>query len=289
MKRILAFILVIGGTAVLFSTAFAPSSWSLNSFKTSKSEAALSSDIQHIQIDSPSISTTLVPQDRQDIKTKVEGKGKVDVKQNGDTLVVTYQKSPFQWLSIFSNTKVTIYIPRDYHHNLALTVGSGDLQVATQPEQALQLKDVSIKVGSGNASISNLRSTSLRTDVNSGDLQLSNVESQTAKFAVGSGEIKGTNYKGKLQARIGSGDLYMDFKKLEEAVSVDVGSGDAVLVLPKSAGFKVNGKVSSGDINNDFKLSNATATEDVLKGKHGNGKYPIDAAVSSGELTLKSK
>ncbi len=81
----------------------------------------------------------------------------------------------------------------------------------------------------------------------------------------------------------------MDFKKLEEAVSVDVGSGDAVLVLPKSAGFKVNGKVSSGDINNDFKLSNATATEDVLKGKHGNGKYPFDVAVSSGELTLKSK
>jgi lia operon protein LiaG len=51
----------------------------------------------------------------------------------------------------------------------------------------------------------------------------------------------------------------------------------------------VNGKVSSGDINNDFKLSNATVTEDVLKGKHGNGKYPIDAAVSSGKLTLKSK
>ncbi|MED4006213.1 DUF4097 domain-containing protein [Priestia aryabhattai] len=289
MKKILAFILVIGGTAVLFSTAFAPSSWSLNSFKTSKSEAALSSDIQRIQIDSPSISTTVVPQDRQDIKTKVEGKGKVDVKQNGDTLVVAYQKSPFQWLSIFSNTKVTIYIPKDYHHNLALNVGSGDLQIATHPEQALQLKDVSIKVGSGNASISNLMSTSLRTDVNSGDLQLSNVETQTAKFAVGSGEIKGTNYQGKLQARIGSGDLYMDFKKLEEAVSVDVGSGDAVLVLPKSAGFKMNGKVSSGDINNNFKLNNATITENVLKGKYGNGKYPIDIAVSSGELTLESK
>jgi lia operon protein LiaG len=76
VKKILAFILVIGGTAVLFSTAFAPSSWSLSSFKTSKSEAALSSDIQHIQIDSPSISTTVVPQDRQDIKTKVEGKAK---------------------------------------------------------------------------------------------------------------------------------------------------------------------------------------------------------------------
>ena len=289
MKKILAFILVIGGTAVLFSTAFAPSSWSLSSFKTSKSEAALSSDIQHIQIDSPSISTTVVPQDRQDIKTKVEGKGKVDVKQNGDTLVVTYKKSPFQWLSIFSNTKVTIYIPKDYHHNLALTVGSGDLQVATHPEQALQLKDVSIKVGSGNASISNLMSTSLRTDVNSGDLQLSNFETQTAKFAVGSGEIKGTNYKGKLQARIGSGDLYMDFKKLEKAVSVDVGSGDAVLVLPKSAGFKVNGKVSSGEINTNFKLNNGTITENVLKGKYGNGKYPIDIAVSSGELTLESK
>ena len=55
-------------------------------------------------------------------------------------------------------------------------------------------------------------STSLRTDVNSGDLQLSNVETQTAKFAVGSGQIKGTNYQGKLQTRIGSGDLYMDFK-----------------------------------------------------------------------------
>ncbi|RDZ11434.1 protein liaG [Priestia megaterium] len=289
MKKILAFILVIGGTAVLFSTAFAPSSWSLSSCKTAKSEAPLSSDIQHIQIDSPSISTTVVPQDRQDIKTKVEGKGKVDVKQNGDTIVVTYQKSPFQWLSIFSNAKVTIYIPKNYHHNLALSVGSGDLQVATQPQHTLQLKDVSIKVGSGNASISNLMSTSLRTDVNSGDLQLSNVETQTAKFAVGSGEIKGTNYKGKLQARIGSGDLYMDFKKLEEGVSVNVGSGDAVLVLPKSAGFKVNGKVSSGDINNHFKLNNATVTEDVLKGKHGNGKHPIYVAVSSGKLTLQSK
>lgn len=101
----LAFILVIGGTAVLFSTAFAPSSWSLSSFKTSKSEAALSSDIQHIQIDSPSISTTVVPQDRQDIKTKVEGKGKVDVKQNGDTLVVTYQKVLFNGFLFFQTQK----------------------------------------------------------------------------------------------------------------------------------------------------------------------------------------
>ncbi|MCJ7991965.1 hypothetical protein MUB15_26920 [Priestia sp. OVS21] len=105
MKKILAFILVIGGTAVLFSTAFAPSSWSLSSFKTSRSEAALSSDIQHIQIDSPSISTTVVPQDRQDIKTKVEGKGKVDVKQNGDTLVVTYQKVLFNGFLFFQIQK----------------------------------------------------------------------------------------------------------------------------------------------------------------------------------------
>ena len=96
---------MIGGTAVLFSTAFAPSSWSLSSFKTSKSEAALSSDIQRIQIDSPSISTTVVPQDRQDIKTKVEGKGKVDVKQNGDTLVVAYQKVPFNGFLFFQTQK----------------------------------------------------------------------------------------------------------------------------------------------------------------------------------------
>ncbi|MEH6886698.1 hypothetical protein V7Z92_22465 [Priestia megaterium] len=105
MKKILAFILVIGGTAVLFSTAFAPSSWSLSSFKTSKSEAALSSDIQHIQIDSPSISTTVVPQDRQDIKTKVEGKGKVDVKQNGDNPSHHLSKKSFSMAFYFFKHK----------------------------------------------------------------------------------------------------------------------------------------------------------------------------------------
>ncbi|MFK9091015.1 DUF4097 family beta strand repeat-containing protein [Bacillus salipaludis] len=290
MKRILILLLVIAGLYIAFNQAYRFDLFGTGSEGNKDGQAAISNDIKVIKVDVSSVSTTIIPEDRSNLKAVYNGKQILKVNENGDTVEVSVKSKGFNWFdwsSFSEKSKLKIYIPEDYDRNMTIDLGSGNLHFSGQSkENPMKLDELTLDIGSGNMDFRNLIVKRWVQDIGSGNVKIDSLKTETGTFDLSSGNLDIKHYIGAIEADVSSGELNIQMDKLADSVKIDVSSGDVGLDLPDNADFTLNSDVSSGNISCDFPLTAKELNKHSIQGKHGSGKYNIDLDVSSGNIRI---
>jgi len=290
MKRILILLLAIAGLYILFNQADRINLFGAGSGGNKDGQAAISKDIKVIKVDVSSVSTTIIPEDRKNLKAVYNGKQVLKVTENGDTVQVSVKSKGFNWfnwISFSEKSKLKIYIPEDYDRNMIIDLGSGNLNFSGQSkEKPMKLNELTIDIGSGNMDFKNLIVKRWNQDIGSGNVKIDSLKTDTGTFDLSSGNLDIKHYIGAIEADVSSGKLNIQMDKLADSITVDVSSGVVGLDLPDNADFTLISDVSSGNISCDFPLTSQELNKHSIQGKYGSGKYKIDLDVSSGDIRI---
>ncbi|WP_223589430.1 LiaG family protein [Neobacillus bataviensis] len=288
MKRILFLLVVITGLYIIFNH-----SWQFNALSASKQDgnAAVSADTKVIKVDVSSVSTIIIPEDRDDLKAVYTGKQKLNIRENGDDVEVSLKSKWFDWFNwgpFSEKKKLKIYIPEDYNQNMQIDLGSGNVNFSgSAKSKPMKLNELTVDIGSGNMNLKNLSVNKFKQDVSSGNVDIDYLKTKTGSFNISSGNLDITHYTGAVEADVASGELNIQIDKLVDSIKLDLSSGEVGLDLPNNADFTLNGDVSSGNISCDLPLTSKDLNNKSIKGTHGSGKYKIDLDVSSGSIHIR--
>jgi lia operon protein LiaG len=283
MKKIFVIFLILIGLYWIF-TNFIHTDWL--PFGSQEQEIQVTDKIQKIKIDVSSLSTVIIPEERDNLKAELTGQGKVRVEDNGDEITVSVKRKWFDFFS-FDRDKVTIYIPKDYKQAMEINLGSGSLNFSSDsPNKPMKLEQLVLDIGSGNVELSNMEIGELKQDVSSGNVKINSVTTKSGTFDISSGNLELRRYSGGINADLSSGRFFVQMDRLVDDVKIEVSSGKVDLNLPKDADFTLNGEVSSGNISCDFPLTTEGGNNKSIKGTYGSGKHKIDLSVSSGNIRI---
>jgi lia operon protein LiaG len=282
MKRIVILLLVITGLYIAFQQSF-----QLDWFSAGKQDgqAALSNDVHMIRVDVGGVNTTIIPQNRQNVKAVLEGKGKLSVNENGNAIEVSIKHKWFDWFgwSPFTKKELNVYIPENYHGNMAFNLGSGNMNFSGH---SMRLDELSVDIGSGNMYLNHLEAKHFKHEGASGNVVIDSLKTESGSFDLSSGNLDLHHYTGAIKADVASGEFNVQLDNLKDSIEVDLSSGNVGLSLPADADFKLNGEVSSGNISCDIPLKSEERNHKSISGIHGSGKYKIDLSVSSGNIRI---
>ena len=280
MKRIFLIFIILIGLYVLLTSNIR--SW----LPVAKGEtaAAVGNNIKLLEIDLSSVRATIVPEERNDIKAELDGKGAVAVKKNGDRIKVEYSRKWFDGFKIFNHTpELYIYIPEDYNRKMAINVGSGYLNFEGPSAELEQLK---IDLSSGKVDLANVTTKEFIHKGSSGMIDIDTLVTDSGTIDMSSGKVKVENYQGELEAEVSSGMLEVQLEKLVDDIHLKASSGQIKLDLPEDADFKLNGKTTSGYIDCDLPLTDKMVEKNTVEGTMGSGKHAIDVKVTSGMVKI---
>ncbi|MEQ2527258.1 DUF4097 domain-containing protein [Bacillaceae bacterium CLA-AA-H227] len=283
MKRILLIFLIIAGGYILFTT-IGNLTWFANK---DQMKAEISDKIDNIEFDIASANVTIIPENRDDLEAQLTGKGKVTVKQKGDTITVEYKQKWFSWFNFFNHSKLNVYVPEDYKEDMVIDIGSGNLELSGESaKQPFKLNHLILDMSSGNVELNDLVVNEFAFDGSSGNVEIHSLDSKTTSVDVSSGNVKISDFAGELEADISSGRFDAQFAELRDSISIDVSSGNVTLDLPEKADFTLEGETGSGNISSNFPLKVENQDKHEIKGTHGSGKHEIEIDVSSGNVEI---
>lgn len=283
MKKIIIIFFILIGVYLLMTNLYRIP-WL--PFGNSGDSARVTEKIDEIEIDISSISTKVVPDNREDVKAELQGRGEVHVSKNGDSIEVSYERGflNWGWFPFFDRTELTVYIPEDFDRDLSLRVGSGHMEF---DGSTMKLSELSADVHSGNFRLQNLTVDSFTHNVASGNSRVETITTKNGEIEVRSGNVTVDEYKGKLEAEVRSGRLKATIAELNDSIDASVRSGAFDLDLPNNAAFTLNGKASSGYISNDLSLDESVRNKGSIQGKYGAGTYDVNIEVRSGKVSIK--
>jgi lia operon protein LiaG len=281
MKRIVILLLIITGLYIVFNQSFQFDGFAFGGSKDGR--AAISNDIESIDINVGGVKTTIIPQDRDDVEAVLKGKGSLIVKETDNRLVVETKRNMFNWFSISEKRQLNIYIPKEYNRNMKIQIGSGSLNFSGQ---SMKLNELSLDIGSGDVVMDHFEVNEFTHDGSSGNVVIDTMVTETGTFDLSSGNLEIKHYTGALHADVSSGRFSVQMDKLNHSIDIDLSSGNVDLDLPDNADFNLDGKVSSGNISSDFTLITTETDNKSLKGTHGSGKNKITISVSSGDVDI---
>ena len=168
------------------------------------------------------------------------------------------------------------------HGALNLDTGSGDLTVRDARG------DINLDAGSGDVTMTGIHGDRLDVDAGSGTIQASAVVYARAKLDLGSGKITLANISvDDLSVDAGSGDVDVAFAGPARRVSVDGGSGDLTLRLPKSFAADIDIDAGSGGVRSDFVLTRRHGEDETrYSGRIGAGGGYVSIDGGSGTIAL---
>lgn len=282
MKKYLFIILV---AFVLYLIVFKPfnQTWSWLPFGNERTQTADIEGVDTIELEASALSTTIIPEDRDDVKASLKGNGKLQVKQSGRTIKIEVKRKWLDSFPFFNKKKLTVYIPKDYKESMNMEIGSGSLKFAGKN---MNLDVVNIDMSSGNLYLENISTNQIELDGSSGNVNIDSVSTEKGAFEMSSGNMNLKHYTGALTAKVSSGRLKAQMDELNGPVTMKASSGKIDLDLPKNADFQLDGKVSSGHISCDFPLKNQKLDRNHVSGISGEGKYNVDLQLRSGMLKV---
>jgi lia operon protein LiaG len=284
MKKILIIFLILIGLYIVFINVM---KFDWMPFGTQETQATVSDKINMIEINVASGNAAIIPEKRQNVKAVLTGKGTVSVAKSQDKITVTIKRKWFEWFSFSTKDDLKIYVPEDYHKNLAIDMGSGNLAFSGPAKsQPFKLEKLTLDVSSGNMNLKNLDVNEFDHDGSSGNVEVDYLTTKTGTFDISSGSIDIKHYQGAIKADLSSGKLNLQMDKLVDSIDIDISSGKVDIDLPDDADFTLRGDTSSGNISCDFPLTTTGANSKSIKGTHGSGKHPINLDVSSGNISI---
>jgi len=167
--------------------------------------------------------------------------------------------------------------------DLRVEVGSGDVRVSDS--DAI----VSIETGSGDVTLDAIHGDELGVETGSGQVTAHKLTAQTLSIETGSGEIEAGGI-GADHAKIetGSGGIKVDVAKDVHILSLESGSGDIIVSLPRDVGAKISAETGSGGIDTDLPLKVTVRKRNELSGTIGDGNGSIRIETGSGDVRIKT-
>ncbi|MGM0878341.1 MAG: LiaG family protein [Bacillota bacterium] len=259
------------------------------SFGQEDIQADVTEKIDLIEIDVSRVSTTIIPENRTDVKAEYKGKGKVTVKESGNSIIVEFEsKNRLNFLSFFNKKDLTIYIPEDYDRDMVIDSGSGKLTFSGKSKnESMHLENLSLNMSSGHVQLSHISTGHFEQVGSSGYVGIDSLVTKKGSFKMSSGKLNIKEYSGEVKATLSSGRFILQMEKLSDSVDLEVNSGFATIDLPSDAEFTLNGKISSGAITTDFSLTDSKEEKHKIEGKHGSGEHDLDLDVNSGKIDVK--
>lgn len=281
MKRIVILLLVITGLYIVFNQTFQLDGFAFAGGKDGSARVTNHTDT--IKIDVGGVSTTIIPDDRDDVKAVLTGKGNLMVRKDGNRVEVKTINKWFSGFSFSEKRKLKVYIPEDFNKKMEIHIGSGNLVFSGE---SMELDQLSLDLGSGNVDLKNIKVNEFVHDGSSGNVEIDRLTTKSGTFDLSSGNVEVKDYTGKLKTDVSSGRFNLEIAKLTDSVEIDVSSGNVNLDLPDNADFELNGEASSGKISNDFPLNIEEQDKDHIRGTHGSGKHKVDISVTSGNVNI---
>ncbi|MGN7176102.1 LiaG family protein [Cytobacillus sp. SAFR-174] len=283
MKRILVIFIILISFYLLFTGV---NSWL--SFGGNSTEASLSKRINTISIDVSSSDTVIIPENRNDVRAELDGKGKVTVNKSGNEIRVEYKRKWLDGFQFFNNkSNLKVYVPEDFNKSMSIDIGSGRLNFAGESEsKPFELESLDVNMSSGKVSLANIKTDEFEHEGSSGMMDANHLFARSGEIDMSSGKVKIRNYQGKLDAGVSSGHLDIMVGKLIDSIKVEASSGFVRLDLPDDADFILKGKASSGHISSTFELDDEERDKNDISGKHGSGEHDIRISVSSGKAEI---
>ncbi|MGE8203351.1 LiaG family protein [Heyndrickxia sp. NPDC080065] len=284
MKKLLLFLLVL---VCLYFIGMNLKSASWFPFGNKEAQSESMKNIKTIDVDISSQDVKIIPENREDLQAKLEGKGKLIVNRSGDTVHIKVKRKWFEGIRFWSKSGLKIYIPKDYDQNVDLTLGSGRIRMSgPSKDHPMKLKDVNVDMGSGLMELENLDVLRFQHKGSSGKASFHALAAKIGTIKMGSGVVDVSGYKGKLETKLSSGKLDIQMDELNDSVDIKVNSGLVKLELPKEADFTLNGTVGSGWISCDLPLKSRESGNHKVNGIHGTGEHQINVKVSSGKVDI---
>ncbi|KIL52620.1 DUF4097 family beta strand repeat-containing protein [Jeotgalibacillus campisalis] len=286
VKNGLAILLIAG--ALIFLYVNFNEFWPWNAASAAEQETEVRDSVETIKLSVSAINTKIVPVNSDMIRVEGSEKQDITVKDGRKSIEISIKQKGFQLFQFNSKQKnATVFLPEKYANQLQLEVGSGEIDTTEFTQSnPLTLSSLSVKIGSGDIHLGDLNAKKFSYDGSSGEAVIESLSTENGEFNLSSGDVTVSSYKGPLKANVSSGELSAVFKELSDEIDVSVSSGDVNLDLPDDADFNIKGKVSSGNLSNEFPLEDAQVTDRVVEGTHGKGTHQIHVNISSGELTL---
>lgn len=289
MKRILVLLLIITGLYIIFNKNF-EFDW-FKAGSSNEATASVSNHTRNINVDVGSGNTSIIPDDRKDVKAVYNGKEKLTVKENGDTVEVSLKHKWFDWFNwgpFSRHNELKIYVPKTYHSTMAIHLGSGNISFSGQSkDHPVKLEELALEIGSGNMNLKNMEIDRFKHEGASGNVKIDTLTTNTGSIELSSGNLNIKHYTGAVKADVSSGKLNLQMEQLTDSVDINVSSGNVNLDLPDKADFTLKGDVKSGNIRCDLPLESKESSHKSIKGIHGSGKYKVDLSVSSGFVNIK--
>lgn len=226
-----------------------------------------------IDIDISSTDIKIVPIDGDEIKINLNGK-----------VQVNSEKSIPELDTEIDNDTLTIKLKQVMGIGIFYYKGEVDLEIGIPKEYK---NDLDIKVSSADVTINNLKVNKFNFKSSSGNLDLEQFETDESILKVSSGKINALNFSGDLQVKLTSGKVNVEYKKLNNNVTMECTSGDIELKLPENSEFNLKANTSSGDITTDFPISLiGTINNKSLEGTVGNSDNNIEIKTISGDINI---
>jgi lia operon protein LiaG len=246
-------------------------------------------DVKKINVESGSTDIELVPGASATAGFALEGRAggdtKMEITREGDAINVKIKRSKkMHWtfdsgfgLST-SQLHLRVALPKAYHGDMHVEVGSGDLTA-----DDLTLNDVDLKSGSGDVKVTQVSAKNMNASSGSGDQNFSGkIEQLTAR--TGSGGMSLHNLIGKsLTVSTGSGELSISDIQAQVA-SAKTGSGSAAVKLGDLARWTATARTGSGGIRGDL-------AKDLRKSERheftvGHGADQLNVETGSGDVEI---
>ncbi|MGR3766536.1 LiaG family protein [Rossellomorea sp. NS-SX7] len=286
MKNIFAVIIAILALGALYTIINDQTSLFAKENKSGDA-VQVTNDVDSIELLLESGETEIIPADGNEVKVEIDGKGKLTLKEKGNTIEVEVKHKWYQWIAFNRKSDITVYIPKDYDRNMNIELGSGEvIFTGGSTSKPMKLDTFTVRMGSGDIELANFDTEVFDHKGSSGDLTIENLSTKNGKVDLSSGDVEISNYEGPLSGDVSSGDVTVMMKSLTGDIDFDVSSGEVNLDLPDDASFTLDGRASSGDVSSNFPLKNRKEEDGDLSGTAGNGKYQVKASVSSGSVDI---
>lgn len=134
--------------------------------------------------------------------------------------------------------------------------------------------DVIVTNGVGDVAISGIEGA-VRYDIGVGDVKIDGAVTKLTGN-LGTGDSKVSGLVGSAELNTGTGDFRVEYKEAPQTglVNLQVGTGDAVVVLPKNAKFTTSYQSAVGELTNELAV-----TKDA--------KFKVSFQTAAGDLAIK--
>ncbi len=264
------------------------------------------SDVEKIMLKASFEEVEIIEEERENIK--IHHYGIYDTKSKGPEYDIN-KTSTFSfevdWKNFIgsSNSKVVIYIPKDYNKTLEVDITSGDIKA-----NELHIENVYLSATSGAINIKTLEADEILLENTSGEMEINTIRGEYIKLLNTSGSqmlksvesitFDSSNKSGgiiidyinseEIDINTTSGGVKLKMSEQNGDVNITTTSGSVEVNVEGNLNAEVELKASSGSVNYTKDLQVVTMeNENRVKGFAAEGKYTFKVTTTSGDITIK--